>query len=37
MPPVAKIYEAFSVLADGRIKLEENKATITSSDRKSVV
>lgn len=32
MPPVAKIYEAFSVLADGRIKLEENKATITSSN-----
>lgn len=32
MPPIAKIYEAFSVLADGRIKLEENKATITSSN-----
>ena len=32
MHPVAKIYEAFSVLADGRIKLEENKATITSSN-----
>lgn len=32
MPPIAKIYEAFSVLADERIKLEENKAIITSSN-----
>ena len=30
--PIAKIYEAYSCLADERIKLEENKAMVTSSN-----
>ena len=34
MPPLAKIYEAFSVLADQRITLESKKATIISSNKK---
>lgn len=34
MPPIAKIYEAFSVLSDNRIKVEENRAIITSSNQK---
>lgn len=32
MPPIAKIYEAFSVIADNRIKIDENRAIITSSN-----
>ena len=32
MPPIEKIYEAYSCIADNRIKMEENKAIITSSD-----
>ena len=32
MPPIAKIYEAYSAIADERVLLEENKATITSSN-----
>lgn len=34
MPPIAKIYEAYSCLADNRITLENNEATVTSSDGK---
>lgn len=34
MPPKAKIYEAFSCIADNRILLKENEATVTSSDNK---
>jgi hypothetical protein len=34
MPPIAKIYEAFSVIADNRIKVDENRAIITSSNQK---
>jgi len=34
LPPKEKIYEAFSVLADERYTLEENSATVTSSDGK---
>jgi hypothetical protein len=32
LPPIYKIPEAFSAVADGRITIEENKATIMSSD-----
>jgi hypothetical protein len=32
LPPPEKIYEAFSVLADNRCTMTENKATIISSD-----
>jgi hypothetical protein len=34
LPPKAKIYEAFSVLADERYVIQENSALITSSDGK---
>lgn len=34
MPPIAKIYEAYSCLADNRINLMENEAIVTSSDGK---
>lgn len=34
LPPKAKIYEAFSVLADERYSMKENSATVTSSDGK---
>ena len=34
MPPLAKIYEAYTCIADQRIKLEENQALVTSSDGK---
>lgn len=34
MPPIAKIYEAYSCIADERVLLEENEAIITSSDGK---
>ncbi|ULQ58511.1 hypothetical protein K7I13_07965 [Brucepastera parasyntrophica] len=32
MPPVEKIYEAFSALADGRVKMEETSAAVRSSN-----
>lgn len=31
-PPVEKIYEAFSAIADGRVTLKEESASVTSSD-----
>ncbi len=34
MPPIAKIYEAYSCLADKRIELNTENAIVTSSDRK---
>ena len=34
MPPIAKIYEAYTCIADKRIQLEENRAFVTSSDGK---
>ena len=34
MPPLAKIYEAYTCIADKRIKLEENRALVSSSDGK---
>lgn len=34
MPPKAKIYEAFSAIADGRIKIDKNSAIVKSSDYK---
>ena len=35
MPPIEKVFEAYSAIADGRIEIDpnENKATVTSSDR----
>lgn len=33
-PPLEKIYEAWSALADGRVTLAENEARVTSSDRR---
>ena len=32
-PPVEKIYEAWSAVADGRVSMGVNRATVTSSDR----
>lgn len=32
LPPIEKIYEAYSALADNRINLEENSAKVLSSD-----
>lgn len=32
LPPIEKIYEAFSVLADNRIVMQEQQSFITSSD-----
>ena len=32
VPPISKIYEAFSAIADNRITLKENSAIVTSSD-----
>ena len=34
MPPIAKIYEAYSCIADNRIELKEQEAIVTSSDGK---
>ena len=34
MPPKAKIYEAFSAIADKRIKIDNNSAIVKSSDYK---
>ena len=32
LPPIEKIHEAYSAVADGRIVLKENQADVTSSD-----
>lgn len=32
-PPIEKIYEAWSAIADGRVSITEKQATILSSDR----
>ena len=34
MPPIAKIYEAYSCIADNRIDIKETEAIVTSSDEK---
>lgn len=34
LPPIAKIYEAFTCIADNRIEMKENEAIISSSDGK---
>ena len=34
MPPIEKIYEAYTAIADQRIELSENEARVYSSDRK---
>ncbi len=34
MPPISKVYEAYSCLADQRIDMSENEAKVTSSDYK---
>ena len=34
IPPIAKIYEAYSCIADGRIELKDEDAKVTSSDNK---
>lgn len=34
LPPIAKIYEAYTCIADNRIEMKENEATVSSSDRK---
>jgi hypothetical protein len=36
IPPIEKIYEAFSAVADGRVKMVEGSASVTSSDNKKV-
>ena len=33
MPPIEKIYEAYSAIADNRVVLKENSASVYSSDR----
>lgn len=32
LPPISKVYEALSAVADGRVSLEETEAYVTSSD-----
>lgn len=32
LPPIEKFYEAYSAIADKRVNMEENTATVTSSD-----
>lgn len=34
LPPAEKIYEAFSAIADGRVKMADGIASVSSSDRK---
>ena len=34
LPPIAKIYEAYTCIADERIKMKENEAIVSSSDGK---
>ena len=33
MPPKEKVLEAYSAIADGRVRMEEGKASVLSSDR----
>ncbi|MBQ6655176.1 MAG: hypothetical protein IJM79_06610 [Erysipelotrichaceae bacterium] len=33
LPPIEKIYEAYSAIADGRVNMHEHYAEVTSSDR----
>jgi len=33
LPPIEKVYEAYSAIADGRITMHENHAIVSSSDR----
>jgi hypothetical protein len=33
LPPIEKIYEAYSAVADGRVAMGEDSASVTSSDR----
>lgn len=33
-PPIAKIYEAYTCIADNRIEMKENEAIVSSSDGK---
>ena len=33
LPPIQKIHEAFSAIADGRVKLDGDRAEVVSSDR----
>lgn len=37
IPPIAKIYEAYSCIADNRIEMKENMATVHSSDNKKLM
>lgn len=32
LPPLQKVYEAWSALADGRVEMGEDEATVTSSN-----
>ena len=32
LPPLQKVYEAWSSLADGRVEMGEDEATVTSSN-----
>ena len=32
-PPIEKVFEAWTALADGRVSIDENSATVKSSDR----
>lgn len=34
LPPIAKIYEAYTCIADNRIEMKENAAIVSSSDGK---
>lgn len=34
LPPIAKIYESFTCIADNRIEMKENEAIVSSSDGK---
>lgn len=34
LPPIQKIHEAYSAIADGRVKLDGERAEVVSSDRK---
>lgn len=36
MPPFEKIYEAFGAIADGRVAMRENSASVHSSNREKV-
>lgn len=36
LPPVQKVHEAFSAIADGRVKFDSDRAEVISSDRKKL-